>query len=410
MKIFVNKVEKENNVIKVYFDGDSEMRNFFIGDFVHISTYETDVESVPDSIAVIPFIANILPLIFVCKGELYTDSIDYDFFNCVNKYLDAYKKSINYEIPLSGKLVARQLVKHKKIIVNKVCMLYSGGIDATASLVRNLNIIDDCYAIWGADVPFNNDYEWSLVYKNISENVSKFGKNHFFIKTNIRNYINEGKLDFLIHKIDFEGWWHGFQHGIALLGQLAPLVYINGYKTIIIGSSFTKEYDPVCASNPRTDICFSVCGCKTVHDGFGLNRCEKVKLINDWVILNNESLKLHVCWQSHTGQNCGLCEKCLRSYLNCLCSASDHERLGITTNLPLNKIKKQFYLQAGSNQAIKNRIDVLYYGLCHYFVKIPSNFKWIEKIANNFDLFLKKRKKILYFDKIKNCISSKFRK
>lgn len=93
-------------------------------------------------------------------------------------------------------------------------------------------------------------------------------------KTNFRSFINERKLNCLV-KNSGDGWWHGFQHGIGLLGHGAPIAYLKGLKCIYIASSYTPKDNVTCASHPSIDNCVEFCNCHIIHDQYEYSRQEK---------------------------------------------------------------------------------------------------------------------------------------
>lgn len=71
-------------------------------------------------------------------------------------------------------------------------------------------------------------------------------------------------------------------------------------------------------SHPLPTTLLAANGVDLVYDGGHLNRTQKVKLLSDWPIGYDN---LRVCWQGDvTGENCGVCEKCIRTKLNAIVS------------------------------------------------------------------------------------------
>jgi hypothetical protein len=72
-------------------------------------------------------------------------------------------------------------------------------------------------------------------------------------------------------------------------------------------------------SNPVTNPFLASDTFGVVTDGAGFSRCEKARLIAAFPAVKD---KLRVCWagplKGQTGENCGICEKCLRTKMNFL--------------------------------------------------------------------------------------------
>lgn len=384
-QIRIDKVIKTNNKIQIEFSFH-DIDEFFLENNM-ISEYDCNIEKVPTSIAIIPFVANIMPICFIFNIDLIGNDIDKSFFDSISKYRTAYQKMIP-SINMGGNFAFSKFTENN-YSPKKSCLMYSGGIDATNSLCNNISDIDDCISVWGADIKYNNNQGWKTAISSIQRIVSCFNKKLIIIKSNFREILNQSLLDIKIRSIN-DNWWHAVQHGIALLGQVAPLAFLNEYKIIYIASSFTKEYHPICASDPTTDTCFNVGNTITIHDGYEFNRSQKIK--NIFCCMNKyniDKLPLHVCWESDTGKNCGKCEKCIRSYLNCISEKCDPMRL----NLQLSISTKQ--LISFCKHKIQYNDDVGY-----RYAVIKSS------VRKNYDICEIKNNKLLYwiykFDPQKN--------
>ena len=101
---------------------------------------------------------------------------------------------------------------------------------------------------------------------------------------------------------------------MAFISISIPICYLNNISTIYIASSFTKGQNNYCASDVTTDseFKFAVNG-KTIHDGFELNRQEKVRIIVEYQRSIHEPYPLQVC--SFNDHNCCECEKCFRTII-----------------------------------------------------------------------------------------------
>lgn len=405
MYIVIKDVLKQNNRIEIKYYSQG-LEKYIDSSIIPFYSYDVNIENVPKSVVIIPFLCNILPICFVLDFTITLDELDKEFYDCINDYRKAYQKMIPM-IEFKGNVKVKKLVDNKLVSNTLTCLMFSGGIDATSSLVMNEKLISDCVTIWGADVKYNNEDGWAKMYCSVNSIIKKFNKQSKIIKTNMREYINENELTKAVAKSN-DGWWHGFQHGISLLGAIAPLAFICGYNKIIIASSFTKEFQPICASDPRTDNCFRFANVTTKHDGFEYDRCQKVENIYKWVNKKDTSLDVHVCWESSSGTNCGHCEKCLRSYLNCRAMGYDGTRLGIIPSISMRKIK-QFYknkLSITENKAyalksISNHLIETYHDK-----KMPSDIKWLA----NFDLSAQKNNPYRLLKKIYHSIKTIFNK
>lgn len=379
--ITLNKVIKEKN--RISFDVDFGPN---VADYTHCNTmslqyiYDVNIEDVPEQILSIPFVANFLPMLFVLDATLYINLGDKNFLKSIQEIRKGYQKMIP-SIKMGGRIFCgKEIETIYKTGTN--CLLFSGGIDAMNSLAMNHSSISDLISIWGSDIEFNNKDGRDNTIRNINDIALKFDKKVHIIHSNFREFLNEEKLCKIVSSSG-DNWWHGFQHGIALIGQVAPLAYVFGYKHVLIASSFTKEFNPICASNPLIDNAFKYSQTDTIHDGFEFDRCDKINNIFNYLEKNNQTVKLHVCWESQSGQNCGHCEKCIRSYLNCLAVNKDPSLLGLNAIINMNKIRRIYLKKTYYDDQSLDRFRVLKKHIIKTYKVVPDNLKRI--VDTNFE-------------------------
>lgn len=307
--------------------------------------FETDIniEDVPESVAVIPFICNILPISWVFDLTIKVDVIDEEFYNCIPKLKDGYA-NMYPKIPMLGTLETKSIEKNKRS-TNKSATLFSGGVDAFNTLFSHINEKPDLITIWGADIKLTDEDGWKNVEENNIEVASKYGLEHFFIKTNSRTFINYIYLCRYISKIVDGEWWHEFQHGIGILGLVAPIAYVKNYNKLYIASSFTEKLKGkyTSASDPTIDNHLRFCGYRIIHDGYEYDRQDKIHNICKYMDNQNEKdINLRVCWISSGGKNCCECEKCYRTILGILVERKDPKNFGFnfTEDVRIKMMKK----------------------------------------------------------------------
>ncbi|MGV9266892.1 hypothetical protein ACWDRR_19790 [Kitasatospora sp. NPDC003701] len=102
--------------------------------------------------------------------------------------------------------------------------------------------------------------------------------------------------------------WEDF-HGAALAGTALALQGLLG--RCLIAASFEYRHLPPYGSHPVLDHLWSTEALDVVHDGAEATRAQKVarRIARSDLALQH----LAVCWRGRPGQNCGACEKCLRT-------------------------------------------------------------------------------------------------
>ena len=192
----------------------------------------------------------------------------------------------------------------------------------------------------GSDVKLSDIDGWKVVSDHVESTAKIFElPQPKFVVTNFRIFINEGDLGELVVKSG-DGWWHAYQHGIGIIGHAAPLAFIYKLNKVYIASSYTCDFPVICASDPVIDSHLSLSSTEVRHDGYFMNRVDKVRFIVETCERLNKNIFLRVCWISEGGHNCCECEKCIRTIFNILAVGGNPKQYGFT--LDMEKEQKMY--------------------------------------------------------------------
>uniref|UniRef100_UPI004057C055 hypothetical protein n=1 Tax=Agathobacter sp. TaxID=2021311 RepID=UPI004057C055 len=289
--------------------------------------YSVNIEEVPKSVLAVPFVSNILPIVWLCDARLYLDEIDRDFIDNLDLVKKGYQDMYPM-LPFKGSIEVCKVKENGLATQNSTAVFFSGGVDAYTTLLRHIDEKPYLVTLWGADVKLDDIEGWNNVERHIHTVSKEYNLEKIVVKTNFRSVINEGKLDVLV-KDSKDMWWHGFQHGIALIGHMAPLAFLLGIKYTYIASSNPQSMKGqyTCASDPTIDNYVMYSGCKTVHDGYEWDRQNKIQFLVSKKQKGNP-ITLRVCWISTGGKNCCRCEKCYRTILEIVSEAGNPNEYG----------------------------------------------------------------------------------
>ena len=311
-----------------------QSENILILNLFFFIEYDIDISSVPDSILVIPFLANILPIAWVLDEEIVISEIDAEFYNSIHKFKSGY---INMYPMLNfrGSIKCRNIVKNNFVNINNSSRMhplcfFSGGVDSFNTLIRHIDEKPILLSIWGSDVNFDDFEGWNNINKIIDSTVNLFNLKSHKIKSSFRYFLNTELLSYKVQKSG-DGWWHGFQHGIGIISHAAPIAWLYKSKICYFASSYSKK-DPVtlpCASYPTIDETLHFMETQVIHDGFEQFRQDKIDTIVKFKKEKKYNIKLHVCWQSQGGVNCNKCEKCLRTILGIIVAHGNPDEFGL---------------------------------------------------------------------------------
>jgi hypothetical protein len=175
--------------------------------------------------------------------------------------------------------------------------LFSGGIDALATLIRHRSYIRYLIFVHGSDIGIANQERLLEVKKYLEKCAEIYNKELVVIRTNY-------------HYLGYASWdW--LAHGLIMLS--ATLALSNYIDRIFIASSRSGNWsrNVPWGSHPEVDPLVRCNKTEVIHDAFEMKRVEKVKLIHSQPELLTH---IRVCNNEYqTGYNCGHCEKCYRT-------------------------------------------------------------------------------------------------
>ena len=293
--------------------------------------YSVPVDQVPDSIAVIPLIGNVIVLASLMDADIYVDEIDREFYECIEEFLQGYDtimpKHVHFKL--------QNIVHAGKVVENPLCqqaqeenmLFFSGGVDATCTLVDHLEEKPALVTIWGADIPWDKEDVWQKALQFNQQVADTYGLNLLTIRSNFRKSLQDDHVNDYCQELVQDWWWSAFHHSVAMMCLAAPLA-AGRRKHLYFGSTYSakdhKEWGSyVTASDPLVDDHVRFAGCQVVHDGYQYSRFDKIQRISSFYDQQEQKPYLRVCYLSNTGKNCGKCEKCASTMMALLLSGSD---------------------------------------------------------------------------------------
>ncbi len=341
-KIVLNQIELIENRISYKYTVTGECINAFRTQHEYFLEYGYNVTECPYSVAVVPFLGNVLPIAWVMDAEIIIESIDEDFLYSIDEVKRGYQRMFP-KIDFKGKLSYVEKVKNTIGDGNGAMLYFSGGIDANASIVSTIAEKPLLVTIWGTDVFLNDIDGWKKLEEIGNETAKLLDLGWTYIKSSFRNVLNYDYLNMTYAKPNGDNWWHGFQHGIALITLGAPLAYVKKIRKLYFSSSYSvyDKTEYTCASHPAIDNNVHFCDCRAIHEGFENTRLDKIRKIGQFYSKSKTKPRLHVCWVTRTGENCCECEKCARTIFGMLAEGYNPNEFGFPlTDEKYDKIVK----------------------------------------------------------------------
>ena len=378
-EIRLNAICKKGREIQFDYEVHGEIARYFTGK-PFVIEYPDCVETVPDSVACVPFVCNVLPIIWLTDSVLVLPELDKTFYESIPEFKKGYVEMFP-EADFKGTIVVDQMVENHYSNTGKAAMFYSGGLDSVQTLISHLEERPVLLAVWGSDIQYENEKGWKLVHKVITDTAHRFQLQEGIIHSTFREFDNETLLGKSYAEQLKDNWWHGLKHSIGLLGHVAPYAWIHQINIMYFAATNCPADGKVrCASDPSIDNYVKFADCNVVHDGFAYSRQDKVHNLVEFCKKKNEYFSLHVCWQSQSGSNCCYCEKCYRTMSELLAEGENPENFGfhnaktglkdmryfLITNPPAYK---NFWIDI-KERAVENRKKVC---KTQYY----KEFKWI---------------------------------
>jgi len=288
---------------------DKSIAHYFNKKEAYYVEYDDPISSLPESINVIPFLANIMPIAWFVGFDVYVNELDETFYQSLQNLKEEF--AIHFpQIKTDTKLHVAKMVAN--VLPKEDCaLLFSGGLDAFESLTRNLDKNPYLISVLGADIAVDDQKRWHD-FKRFNQEETIINKDRLcYVASNLRTFYTY-EVDLLVGV----GWWGKIQHGMALLSLIAPLSVLHGITTTMIASSNTIEVNFGWGSTSETDEKVRWANQKVIHDGFHLRRTQKIENIVAFARKTGHQVKLRVCYSEwRKGYNCSRCTKCQRTML-----------------------------------------------------------------------------------------------
>lgn len=352
-KFSITAIKKSKNRISYAYEIEGEWKRYFDKEILFWSEYDHLVEYVPDSIAVLPLLGNIIVMASIFHAVIYTEEVDKDFYDSIELFLEGYQTfSPQIDFKKQQLVVAQRIVHNTRDSETKKSMLFfSGGVDAWSSLLAHLEEKPLLVSIWGADIAFDNEKAWIRAKNNNREIADSYQLDFITIHSTLRRFINEKELNNYCMEIVRDNWWSAFQHSIGMMCLAAPITY--GEITRLYFASTYSEKDEKCeyvtASDPLIDNHVSFAGCKVFHDGYEYSRHDKVRRICSYSRTSKAPVKIRVCYKSVEGDNCCQCEKCCNTILSIIIEGYLPEDFGF----PYERALLPSYVSSGMQELAK---------------------------------------------------------
>ncbi len=366
---------------------------------------EINLELFDYSIVTMPFIMNVISIIWITGNDYYVDEMDAELYHSLERVKKVFQ-TMYPETQWNGRLLVGKLVEHNYKPIQdaqeRTALLFSGGIDSVSSVFGHLDKKQLLITAWGHwDLPLQEEELWQTRRKKTIKFAKKFYNEATFIKSNYSEFLHWEYLSTLSPEIPKWRLWA--VEGIGWAGLTAPILIAKGYPALRIASSHTWLYPYPCAATPYVDDNIRFCGLRLIHDQYNLTRAAKIELIVQTCKERNiKKPFLKICsFERKNDKNCCKCRKCLSSIMGFFAIGADPKDYGMPISLATAWARTKELLAP----AELNAYTILYFKGIQQRIQARKNTKkpipkeLLELAAINLD------KKIAIEDQIQRKIS-----
>lgn len=317
------------------FKADYLKSNFFI----EYLDNTIDLRQIDSSLLVMPFIMNVISIIWFSGKTYIVDALDEDLARSLCIIRQVFRL-IYPNVSWDGQVIAKKLVKNSIVTPSELAndrptfaMMFSGGLDSLCTSLRYQDQKQLLITAFGHyDTPLQDAHLWNNIRNMMTNFARQYGHENAFFKSNYHDILNLEKLNQLSPRIT--NWRIEAVEGLGWAGLVAPLLVAKGCTKLLIASSSDLWHPFPLAANPFVDDNISFAGITVKHDAFDVTRVNKCDFIANFCNQNNLSeLFVRVCQHEKEGKNCSKCDKCLRTILDFLAVGENPQRFGFVLSI-----------------------------------------------------------------------------
>ena len=290
----------------------------------------TSLDGIAPSILAIPFLLNVLPLIWLSGETYFIKEMDARLAGSLKAIQNAFLR-LYPEGEWSGRLVVGRLVERPKSGMSSgSAALFTGGVDSSYTALMCRDTLKALLTILGTQGFENGDAE--KTHANIRRYMrhagSVFGMESHFILSNVFRFIAPAKLVGLWPRP--RRWLVEAQYGMGFVGLAAPVMASKGWGKLILSGCELDHYGLPSASHPDVVNEIRWNGVRVVEEGRHQRRQQKVGALHDQLSRRARwQLGLKPCLRPNQEfENCCACSKCLQTIMGILGEGGDPQAYG----------------------------------------------------------------------------------
>lgn len=365
-------------------------KSYLVEDFFVEYDEDIDLEKLDYSLVVMPFIMNIISIIWISGEDYFIDSLDARLYESLKK-IKAVFKVLYPQTQWKGNLIPRHLIHNEMPVKHdpekNVALLFSGGLDSTVSsyyLAPKKQLLITAWGQW--DVPISMPMLWNARKEKMRTFARSKGHSNAFMKSNYATFFNWDVLN--VKTPEIHHWRMDTIEGIGWAGLTAPILYSKGYTTLYVASSENWDLQYPFVGIPYIDDNIQFAGCTLKHHMFNFSRIEKIVwLAKERKRLHRKSIIIKGC-SNRTENNCSECRRCLQTICTLMLIGENYRAYGYNGDpeLLVKRIERRVRRNTVEYEDMYNYLCIikLMKERLAQGAYVPANLLWLLSI--DFDL------------------------
>jgi len=284
--------------------------------------------SLSPSTLAIPFILNVLPLIWI-SGETYTiDELDLDLTRAVEQIQKTFQW-LHPSCAWNGKLIAARTIRHPEpASYERSAALFSGGVDSVYSALAHHNDLQLLVKILDTNRLSNESTTrlHAAVRAHVQSVAERLAVQSSCVVTNVPTFISPSKLADVWPRP--QRWLIEIQHGMGFAGVVAPLMQALRIGHLYLSGCELDHYGLPSGTHP--DIVNAIQWAGVQVSAYGVEKRRQQKLGTIWDTAHRADLfPVKPCLRpTHDYANCCTCSKCLQTIIGAIGEGIDPQHVG----------------------------------------------------------------------------------
>ncbi|MFC3958315.1 hypothetical protein [Halovivax cerinus] len=310
-EIRIDEVRVDGSELECIVSATGDLDRFVARESFRVS-YDRSIEGVPRAILVIPALAQLCPVAWARGGDVAAPVVDERFARSLRDVRDALLDM--HDFMVGGSLRAPRTDPPDPPATDESGLLFTGGVDSTASYVRHRGESPTLVSVrgWTITPDPSDDRKWETMRERVSAFADPRGLETAFVESNMLRFLDHPMLLAHYKRYVDGAWYSSVGHGLGLTGLCAPLAYASGMNHLYVAATHWEGIDLAWGSRPDVDDNVRWRGTQCHHDGYELTRQERIDLLAEYAADSSHDLTLQTCNERLSG-NCGRCEKCYRT-------------------------------------------------------------------------------------------------